>query len=264
MSCDDKISNFSMKQLFKDKVALVTGSSRGIGKSIARNLAQKGANIIVNYTKEGGSSEAQARELCEEIKSLGNKYLLIKADISSRADVKAMFDQIGQSFGSLDFLILNAAKAPFKPIEKLFERELKMLIDINLFGNIFCIQQAIPFLEKTRGKIVYISSLGSRFYNPSYPLGIMKSAMESVVRDLSCSLSVKGISVNAVCGGIVRTDSFKVLRQVWEGIDKIPEELIVDTEEIADTVSFLCSDASRGIKGQTIIVDRGMSNRLHY
>ncbi|HIJ60015.1 MAG TPA: SDR family oxidoreductase, partial [Nitrospirae bacterium] len=251
-----------MDKLFEDKVALVTGSSRGIGKSIARTLAKKGCHIVINYTKEGGSSESQARELCEEIESLGNKYLLVRADISSRDSVKDMFQKINQSFGKLDFLILNAARAPFKPIEKLFERELKMLIDINLLGNIFCVQQAIPLLEETRGKIVYISSLGSKFYNPSYPLGIMKSAMESVVRDLSCSLSSKGISVNAVCGGIVKTDSFKVLRQVWEGIERIPNELVVEPEEIAETVSFLCSEASRGIKGQTIVVDRGMSNRL--
>ncbi|MCX8070557.1 MAG: SDR family oxidoreductase [Thermodesulfovibrionales bacterium] len=253
-----------MKQLFENKLALVTGSSRGIGKAIARNLAYKGANIVVNYSKEGGSSEKQAQELCEEIERIGNKSLLIKADISSKNEVKSMFEKIDETFGSLDFLILNAAKAPFKPIEKLFERDLKMLIEVNLLGNIFCIQQAIPFLEKSHGKIVYISSLGSRFFNPSYPLGIMKSAMESLVRDLSCSLSNKSISVNAVCGGIVKTDSFKILRQLWEGVDRIPDDLIVDPDEIAETVSFLCSDASRGIRGQTIIVDRGMSNRLNY
>ncbi len=253
-----------MEKPFKDKTALITGSSRGIGKAIARAMSCLGSNVIVNYTKQGGSSEQQAKALSAEIESLGCKSLIIRADISSRDEVKDMFSKITSSFDSLDFLILNAARAPFKPIEKLFERELRMLVEVNLFGNIYCFQQALPLLEKSQGRIVFISSLGSRFYNPSYPLGIMKSAMEAVIRDLSCSLSERGINANAVCGGIVKTDSFKVLRQVWEGIERIPDELIVEPEEIADTVTFLCSPQSRGIKGQTIVVDRGLSNRVYH
>lgn len=253
-----------MDRSFKDKVALVTGSSRGIGKAIARTLALRGSDVVINYTKSGGASERQALELSAEITSLGCRALTIKADISSRDAVREMFSQVAEVFGRLDFLILNAAKAPFKPVERLFERELKMLIDVNLLGNIFCIQQAIPMLEATKGKIVFISSLGSRFYNPAYPLGIMKSAMEAVVRDIACSLSLKGINANAVCGGIVKTDSFKVLRQVWDGIDKIPESLIVEPEEIAEVVAFLCSEQANAIRGQTIVVDRGMSNSLYH
>lgn len=246
----------------QNKVALITGSSRGIGKTVAHHLATLGCNIIINYTKQGGSSETQALALSETINSMGLKSLVVRADISSRDDVKMMFEKIKETFNRLDFLILNAAKAPFKPIEKLFERELKLLVEVNLFGNIFCVQQAIPLLRDTEGKIVFVSSLGSRFYNPSYPLGMMKSAMETAIRDLSCSLAKDNISVNAVCGGIVKTDSFKVLRQVWEGIDKIPESFIVDETEIAEVVSFLCMPASRGIRGQSIVVDRGISNQI--
>ena len=90
----------------------------------------------------------------------------------------------------------------------------------------------------------------------------MKAAMESVVRDSAESLKEKGITVNGVCGGIVRTDSFKVLRQYIEEIELMPEEMIMEPEEIADTVLFLCSPESRGIRGQTIVVDRGLSSRL--
>ncbi|MFQ3574787.1 MAG: SDR family oxidoreductase [Thermodesulfovibrionales bacterium] len=251
-----------MKSPLHDKVALVTGSSRGIGKAIASHLAKMGCNIVINYTKQGGSSEAQAMSLAEEINEMGLRSLVIRADISVREEVKAMFEKVKETFNRLDLLILNAAKTPFKPIEKLFERELRQLVEVNLFGNIFCIQQAIPLLKETQGTIVFVSSLGSRFYNPSYPLGMMKSAMETVVRDLSCSLAKDKISVNAVCGGIVKTDSYKVLRQIWEGLDKIPESLIVDVSEIAEVVSFLCLPASRGIRGQTIVVDRGMSNQI--
>ncbi len=117
-------------------------------------------------------------------------------------------------------------------------------------------------MKENGGKIIFVSSLGSRFYNPAYPLGSMKAAMESIVRDCAESLRDKGISVNAVCGGIVKTDSFKILRQFWDNIDMLPEELFVETDELADVVLFLCSPESRGITGQTIVVDKGLSNSL--
>jgi len=251
-----------MKHL-SDKIALVTGSSRGIGSAIARKFAINGAHVIINYRKEGGSSQAKAEELAQEIKNMGRDVLIIQADISDKGAVKNMFSTIKDHFGRLDCLVLNAARTPFKPIERLLERELRQLVEINYMGNIFCIQEAIPLLRETEGKIVFISSLGSRFYNPSYPLGSMKSAMESVVRDCAEGLRKDRISVNAVCGGIVKTDSFKILRRLWEGIDSLPDDLFVEPEEIADVVLFLCSDMARGISGQTIVVDRGLSNSLY-
>jgi NAD(P)-dependent dehydrogenase (short-subunit alcohol dehydrogenase family) len=174
-----------------------------------------------------------------------------------------MFNEVGEKLGRLDLLILNAARAPFKPLEKLFERDLRQLVETNYLGNIFCIQEALPLMSQNGGKVVFISSLGSRFYNQAYPLGSMKAAMESVVRDCSETLREKNISVNAVCGGIVKTDSFKVLRQYWENIDLFPDDIFVEPEEMADVVLFLCSPESRGITGQTIVVDRGLSNTLY-
>jgi NAD(P)-dependent dehydrogenase (short-subunit alcohol dehydrogenase family) len=174
-----------------------------------------------------------------------------------------MFEEVENRFGRLDFLVLNAARAPFKPLEKLLERELRQLVETNFFGHLFCVQQALPMLEKTQGKVVFISSLGSRFYNPAYPLGSMKAAMECVVRDLAESLRERKVAVNGICAGLTRTDSLKVLRQYWEGLDRFPERFFVEPDEIADVVLFLCGPGSRGILGQTLIVDRGTSNRLH-
>jgi enoyl-[acyl-carrier protein] reductase III len=247
---------------FKNKIALITGSSRGIGAAIARKFALAGADIVLNFRKAGGSSQAQAEKLRDEITSMGRQVLLVQADISSYESVKGLFRAIQEKFLRLDFLILNAAKAPFKPIERLLEREIRSLVDVNYIGNIFCIKESLPLLEQSKGKIVFISSLGSRFYNPAYPLGSMKSAMESVVRDCSETLAEKGISVNAVCGGIVKTDSFKVLRQYWEEVDLLPDHLFVEPDEIAEVVLFLCDRASLGIRGQTIVVDRGLGNSL--
>ncbi len=251
------------KELFAGKAALVTGSSRGIGRAIALAFARAGADVVVNHSKASGSSLDKAEEVCREIEALGRKAYAIQADISSKASVKELFATAAARCGRLDFLILNAAKAPFKPFEKLLERELRYLVEINFMGNIFCIQEAVPLLEATGGKIVFVSSLGSRFYNPSYPLGSMKAAMESVVRDCSETLAPRNISVNGICGGIVKTDSFKVLRQYMEGLEHIPDELCVTPEAAADVVLFLCSPAARSIRGQTIVVDNGLSNTLY-
>jgi enoyl-[acyl-carrier protein] reductase III len=247
---------------FEDRVVLITGSSRGIGNAIALRFAQFGADVIINYLTRGGRSQQQAELLCKEIQNLGRKAFVIQADISVKKSVKQMFDEIRQKVGRLDFLILNAAKAPFKPLEKLFERELRQLIETNYMGNIFCIQEALPLLERHGGRVVFVSSLGSRFYNPEYPLGSMKAAMESVVRDLSESLRKKKINVNAVCGGFVKTDSFKVLRQTMEDLEQLPDELFVEPEALADVVLFLCDPASRSIRGQTLVVDQGLGNTL--
>ena len=175
-----------------------------------------------------------------------------------------MINEAVERYERLDFLVLNAARAPFKPLEKLFERELRQLVDTNFMGNIFCIQAAVPFLEKTKGHVIFISSLGSRFYSPAYPLGSMKAAMEAVVRDCAESLRDKSISVNGICGGLVKTDSFKVLRQYWEDIDRVPDKLLVQPDEIADVFMFLCSPSARGIRGQTLVVDGGLGNRIHW
>ena len=248
---------------FQDRVALITGSSRGIGHTLARSFARAGADVVINYRQAGGRSQEQAGQLSREVEQMGRRSLVLQADISGKAAVKQMFTQVRERFGRLDFLILNAARAPFKPIEKLFERELRQLVETNYLGNIFCVQEALPLLEKNEGRIVFLSSLGSRFYNPEYPLGSMKAAMESVVRDLSETLIERKINVNAVCGGFVKTDSFKVLRQYMEDIEQLPEQFFVEPEAIADVVLFLCGPASRGIRGQTIVVDQGLSNTLY-
>lgn len=245
---------------------LVTGSSRGIGAAIASAFARSGSDVAINFSKQGGRSEEQAKKLAAEIEAMGRKAVLVPGDISQKDSVKKLFSGAVDGLGGLDVLVLNAARAPFKPIERLLERELRALVETNYIGNIFCVQEALPYMERFKGHdkhIIFISSLGSRFYNPAYPLGSMKSAMEAVVRDLSETLFKRGVTVNAISGGLVRTDSFKVLRQFIDGIEKIPEGLFVAPEEIADVVLFLCSPSSRGIRGQTIVVDRGLSNSLH-
>src|SRR5208337_4953005 len=177
------------KDFFTGKVALVTGSSRGIGRAIAVAFARAGSNLVINHSKAGGSSRKKAEEVCGEIERLGRKAFVVQADIGLKSSVREMIELVSGRYGRLDFLVLNAAKAPFKPIEKLLEREIRQLVDTNFMGNIFCIQKSLRLLDAAEGKIVFISSLGSRFYNPSYPLGSMKAAMEAVVRDCAESFA---------------------------------------------------------------------------
>jgi len=247
---------------YSGKVALVTGSSRGIGSAIARAFAEAGADVVVNHRKEGASS-AKAASLVADIIALGRRALAVRADISVREEVVALFTRIHEEFGRLDFLVLNAARAPFKSLERLLERELRQLVDTNFIGNILCVREALPMLKETTGKVVYISSLGSRIHLPGYPLGSMKAAMEAVVRDCAESLREHNVAVNGVCCGLAKTDSLKTLRQTWPGVERIADDSFVTTDEIAAVVLFLGSQAANGICGQTIVVDRGMGHRLY-
>ena len=181
---------------------------------------------------------------------------------SRQLEVEVLFAKVGEAFGRLDVLVLNAARAPFKSTERMLERDLRQLVDVNFLGNIFCAQKALPWLSKQGGSVVFLSSLGSRFMNPDYPLGAMKAAMEAMTRQWAEEWAPKGISANAVCAGLVKTDAFLTLRQIWPEVATMPDDLFVTPEEVADVVTFLTSPAARAIRGQTIVVDHGLSNRV--
>lgn len=244
------------------KVALVTGSSRGIGRAIAKALAAAGADIAVHDKADAAPLGEGVRSLVAEVKAAGRRAEGFYADIAVRAEVEGLMAKVGETFGRLDVLVLNAAKAPFKSTERMFERDLRQLVDINFLGNVTCAQKALPLLTKEGGHIVFVSSLGSRFMSPEYPLGAMKAAMEAMTKHWAEEWGDRGIHANAVCGGLVKTDSFQTMRLAWPEVAHLPDSLFVTPEEMADVVCFLTSPAARGIRGQTVVVDRGLSNRL--
>ena len=243
------------------KVALITGSTRGIGRAIALRLAREGADIAVHGRSPDGPSRASAKAVCEEVRALGRRAAPFAADISRKDEVGALMEAVGSELGRLDVLVLNAARAPFKETTRLLERDLRQLVENNLFGHVFCVQKALPLLERDGGHIVFISSLGSRYMNDKYPLGTMKAAMEAMVRQWAEELAPKGISSNAVCAGLVKTDSYKTLRRLWPELAHLPEAAFVSPEAVADVVVFLSTPASRAVAGQTIVVDNGLTNR---
>ena len=240
----------------------MTGSRRGIGKAIALRLAAQGMTIAVHGRQPDGPSAEVGAAVCEQIRATGGQAQSFSGDIADRVAVTTLIGEVSEAFGRLDGLVLNAARAPFKDSARLMERDLRALVGVNLLGNHFCVQRALPALRAHQGRIVFISSLGSRFMNEQYPLGPMKAAMEAQVRQWAEEFRDDGIRANAICAGLVKTDAYKTLRRLWPELERLPDALFVTPDEVADAVAFLVGPGSRGVTGQTLVVDRGLSNRL--
>ncbi|MDF0725924.1 enoyl-[acyl-carrier-protein] reductase FabL [Cytobacillus sp. S13-E01] len=243
------------------KVALVTGSSRGIGKAIALRLASTGYDIVINYAR----SKTAALETAAEIEAIGRKVLVVKANVGKPEKIKEMFHRIDDTFGRLDILVSNAASGVLRPVMELEESHWDWTMDINSKGLLFCAQEAARRMEKTGGgKIVSLSSLGSIRYLKNYTtVGVSKAAIESLTRYLAVELSEKNIVVNAVSGGAVDTDALKHFPNREELLEdarqQTPAGRMVEPEDLVNTVMFLVSEEASMIRGQTIIVDGGRS-----
>jgi enoyl-[acyl-carrier protein] reductase III len=243
------------------KVALVTGSSRGIGKATAIRLAESGYDIIINYAR----SKSAAIETAEEIQALGRKAFIVKANVGDVDKIKAMFVQIQEEFGRLDVFVNNAASGVLRPVMELEESHWDWTMNINSKALLFCAQEAAKMMEKNGGgKIVSISSLGSIRYLENYTtVGVSKAAVEALTRYLAVELAPKNIVVNAVSGGAVDTDALKHFpnreEMLSEARSKTPAGRMVEIEDIVNSVMFLLTEEASMIRGQTIIVDGGIS-----
>jgi enoyl-[acyl-carrier protein] reductase III len=244
------------------QVALVTGSSRGIGKAVALSLAQAGASLVVNYRR----SEEAAREVAREIEGRGAKALVVKADLEHEEEIREMFQAVGATFGRLDILVANAAATAFKPLLEVKPHHIDRTFRITVHGFLGCVREAVALMEGRRGRIVALSGMDTRQVIPGHGvLAAAKGAMEALVRYLACELVERGISVNGVCPGVVETDSAKVYAgERWASlmapvIDATPWKRLGTPEDIAPVVAFLCSPGAAWITGQTLVVDGGLS-----
>ncbi|MCT8136947.1 enoyl-[acyl-carrier-protein] reductase FabL [Anaerobacillus sp. CMMVII] len=243
------------------KVALVTGSSRGIGKEIALRLAGKGYDLVINYARNKNA----AMETAKELEALGSKVLVVKANVGKKEKIQELFAQIDEQFGRLDVFVNNAASGVLKPLMELEETHWDWTMDINSKALLFCAQEAAKRMEKTGGgKIVSLSSLGSIRYIENYTLvGVSKAALEALTRYLAVDLAPKNIVVNAVSGGAVDTDAlshFPNREEILESAAKRnPAGRIVTPDDLTNAVMFLLSEDASMICGQTIIVDGGIS-----
>lgn len=243
------------------KVALVTGSSRGIGKATALRLAKEGYDIVVNYAR----SKKAALETAEEIEALGRKALIVKANVGDLEKVKRMFQEIDDVYGRLDVFVSNAASGVQRPVMELEESHWDWTMNINSKAFLFCAQEAARLMERNGGgKIVSVSSLGAIRYLENYTaVGVSKAALEALTRYLAVELAPKNIVVNAVSGGAVDTEALKSFPNreelLAEAKAKTPAGKMVEIDDMVNTIMFLISEEASMIRGQTIIVDGGIS-----
>jgi enoyl-[acyl-carrier protein] reductase III len=248
---------------FINRIALVTGSGRGIGKAIAIHLAKKGADVIVNFFRNRQSAVTTS----EEIIALGRKSMVIKADMGNLEDVERLFDEVKQVFGGMDFYIHNAASGYNRPVMEQKPKGWEWTMNINARSLLFAAQLAVPLMEgRGGGRIISISSPGANRVLPDYVLvGASKAAIESLTRYLGVELAPRKIIVNAVSPGIVETDALKHFNSLSDGsaIEKAvaatPAGRLVSPEDVAEVVGFLCSPAASMICGQVILVDGGFT-----
>jgi len=243
------------------KVALVSGSSRGIGRACALRFAQAGADVILNYV----TSRAAAEEVAESIAALGRRAWVIKADVGEEEDVESMLDFVKEKIGKLDIIVSNAATGGFRPLLASRANHFHTTMNINVLALVALVKHGLPLLEQgeDRGKVVAISSHGSHMALPMYGLiGGSKAALESIARHLTLEVGDKGVNVNVVKAGLVETDSTRKIpfsdRMFAERTNKsMVGSRDLMPEDVADAVLFLASPLSDLVQGETLTVDGG-------
>lgn len=244
-----------MSQL-EGKTALVTGASRGIGRSIALELARAGAKVAIVYQ----SNEAKAKEVADEISALPGTALLVKADVGKSAEARAMVKRVIDEFGRLDILVNNAGITRDTSLKKMTDQQWEEVVQTNLNGYFYCMSAAIPIMsEQKSGRIINISSMNGQvaaFGQANYSAS--KGGIIALTKTAALELARSGITVNTVAPGFTETDMFaEVPEKVQEQIkSRIPLGRFAKPIEIAKAVLFLAADGDY-ITGQQLNVNGG-------
>ena len=251
----------TISQNLSGKIALVTGGSRGIGKSIALELGRRGATVIINYLK----NHEAAKTTVEELKLQGIKTTRIKAHVGEEAAIDSLVSKIENQFGQLDILVNNAASGVMRPTTELSVKHWDWTMNINARGP-WMLSVAASRLMPDGGRIINISSPGSTWVLPAYfAVGVSKAAIEAVTRYLAVELGPKGIAVNTVSPGFVMTEALNAFPDQL-GIRDIasrptPAGRTITPEDVSNVVAMLCSSEAEMIRGQVIVVDGGETLR---
>ena len=243
----------------KDKIALVTGSSRGVGRAVALGLAKQGANVVVNYT----SNENAANEVVEIIQSMGGKAIAVKADVAQKTEVENLVNSAIDTFGRLDILVNNAGFTRPAMMIKMTEDQWDQVVDIHLKGAFLCAQAAgLHMKEQKSGKIINVTSVAGIVgtvgqINYSAAKGGIISMTKSIARELARY----NVCANVISLGIVATDmtekirSDEKLKEIY--MNRILLKRFAEADDIAPAFAFLASNESNYITGQLLCVDGG-------
>ncbi|PST82049.1 short-chain dehydrogenase [Pedobacter yulinensis] len=244
----------------KNKVAIVTGASKGIGASIALHFAAQGAAVVVNYA----SDEAGAKKVVQQIDDLGGTALAVQADVAVEADVIRLFEQTTQAFGKLDILVNNAGIYTYEAIELVSPQSIQKHFDVNVMGALLAIREATKRFGPTGGNIINISSGAS---NTPLPTGSVysasKAALDAITIALSKEFSGRNIRINSILPGVVETEgshSAGFIGSAFEAklVASTPLGRTGQPDDIAKVAVFLASDDAGWITGEKLSVSGGI------
>lgn len=241
------------------RAAVVTGSSRGVGRNVAMAFAREGADVLINYS----SSEAPAQQLAEDIRALGSKSVAVRADVANRDEVQAMMAKAKETFGRLDILVNNAGFTRPAMLYKMTEDEWDAVVDAHLKGPFLCVQAAFPyFKEQNYGKVISVSSVAGLVgtvgqVNYSAAKGGILSFTKSVAREMARY----NVCANVISLGIVETDMTEKIRSDEKLAEIYMNRILLKrfgkAEDISPAFVFLASKESDYITGQVLCVDGG-------
>lgn len=240
------------------KVAVITGSSRGIGAAIAQEYCAQGAKVVINYVH----SEAQAKALADKLNLDGHSAIAVKADVTERAEIKQLFDQTVAAFGKIDILVNNAGINKRGWFDEVTDEAWDEIMGVNLKGPFICCQEVFPYMQAQQGgRIINISSVAGQYHGPkTVHYAVSKAGLNSLTKVIARYGAEHNILVNAVAPGIVRTD------QTADEIDSPAGQKVIDMtllkkaarmEDITSACVMLASDEQQYMTAQVLAVSGG-------
>jgi 3-oxoacyl-[acyl-carrier protein] reductase len=243
-----------------NKVALVTGASKGIGAGIAKALAADGASVVVNYS----SSKEGADKVVAEIKSKGGKAVAVQGDFSKQEDIGKVFVEVKKNFGRLDTLVNNAGIYAFTPLEQVTAEEYQKIFNLNVLGLLLSSKEALKYFGPEGGSIINIGSVVSSLTPPhSSVYTATKGAVDAITRVLAKELGPKKIRVNSINPGMVETEGVHAAGFIGSDFEKnavaqTPLGRIGQPQDIATVATFLASDDSAWLTGELLRAGGGL------
>lgn len=263
-----------MKVNLEGRVALITGGSKGIGRAVAKALAQSGARIAMCARGEAGLEEVAA-----EFRALGVDILTVRADVVQSADIRRFVEMTVAHYGRIDILLNNAVSSGQNSFSALSDEEWKHHLDVKLMGYVRCAREVLPHMQKSgRGRIINMAGMTARIVS-EYRMtnGVVNAAVTNFTKHLSEQVGKDGITVNTIHPGYTWTPRLEAMLARWAELDgrpleevkalrlkEIPIGRFIQPEDLANLVLFLCSDAASAITGQAIAVDGGSGRSIPY